>query len=588
MQFKREILDEIRAKVDILTMLEARGIAFRRAGASWVGLCPVHSERSPSFNVNTGFQTFRCFGCGISGDVFNLIEELEGLSFPGAVQFLADELGITLEATDDPDYKRRQRLLTILRMTSEWYRYNYKKLDQDHPARKNLADRDLAVYSMKDDSVGYAPAGDLIRLLKEKGFTDQEILDVGLASKNEKTNTIHERFRNRLIWTIYNPQGHPIGFSARKIFDEDQGAKYINSPQTEFYNKSKILLGINTARKEISKNQVAYIVEGQTDVMALKDAGFEGTVASCGTAFGKDHANLLLHLSKMGSHQNKFELVFCFDGDAAGIKAAKSVFRDNPNIQLNSYAVKFVTEDNEKIDPCDFRLLYGNDKLRDFINTRKVPLIEFVLSEMKAEWDLTAPEGKSGYLSAALEVLVTVTDRIQHAAYLRKVASWSGVSYLEVNTIANQHKKHQSRPQEETAQLRKEQGLPSTPETQVLAGFVQHPKVSQIVLDKYPLLPTVFENHTELASKILEMVNTGVFDYNDPLFLELAHFNLNIAEERAEEGVTNLLKTFLRTEYARKSSLLDAELLAPGVDPVVAFTNLVQEQEKLKETYYQL
>lgn len=586
--FNKQVIEDIRNKVDILTFLENRGIAFRQTGSAWVGLCPVHSERSPSFNVNTNFQTFRCFGCGINGDIFSLVSELEGLSFPGAVQFLADEVGITLEATDDPDYKRRQRLLTILRMTSEWYRYNYKKLDQNHPARKNLADRDLAVYSMKDDSVGYAPAGDLIRLIKEKGFTEQEILDVGLATKNEETNTIHERFRNRLIWTIYNPQGHPIGFSARKIFDEDKGAKYINSPQTEFYNKSKILLGINSARREISKNQVAYIVEGQTDVMALKDAGFEGTVASCGTAFGKEHANLLLHLSKMGSNQNKFELVFCFDGDLAGVKAAKTVFRDNPNIQLNSYAVKFVTEENEATDPCDFRLLYGNDKLSNFINTKKVPLVEFVLNEMKAEWDLSSPEGKSGYLSASLEVLATVTDRIQYSSYLRKVASWSGVSYLEVNAIANQHKKRQSLPQEETAQTRQDQGLPVTPETQVLAGFVQHPKVSQNVLNTYPVSSSVFEHHTQLATKILEMVNTGVFDYNDPQFLELAHFNLNIAEERSEEGVTNLLKTFLRSEYARKSSLLDAELLSPGVDPVVAFTNLMQEQEKLKEIYYQL
>ena len=587
MMYNKEVLEEIRQKVDLLTYLENYGIAFRRTGAAWVGLCPVHSERSPSFNVNPNSQTFKCFGCGISGDIFSLIQELQSLSFPGAVQYLADEVGIKLEINDDPEYKKRQRLLMILRMTSEWYRHNYMKLPDDHPARLNLKDRDLLFYSSKDDSVGFAPAGDLVRLLKEKNFTDNEIIEAGVAIRNEQTNIVRERFRNRLVWTIYNVQGHPIAFSARKIFDEDQGPKYINSPQTPLYNKSKALLGINSAKRAISKDQVAYVVEGQTDVMALKDAGFEGTVASCGTAFGKEHASMLLHLSKMGQHANRFEIVFCFDGDLAGTKAAKKVFAENPNIQLNSYAVKFLNREGEPTDPCDYRTAYGNTALNDFINNHKVPLIEFILAEMKSEWVLTSPEGKSGYITAALNVLDLVTDSIQHAAYLRKIAAWSGVTYVELTSISRSRRNKPQQTAEEEAPMNTDQKIEVSPETSMLAALVQFPKEGIHLVAENEISADIFSNHTHLAEKILGSVASQNFDYNDPEYLELAHFNLNIASDRVPEGLSNLLKHFYRSEYAKHSALLDAELLTPGIDPVVAFNSLLEKQEVLKTKYRQ-
>lgn len=585
--YNKEILEKIRSQVDILTFLENRGISFRQTGNAWVGLCPVHNERTPSFNVNTSFQTFRCFGCGIHGDIFSLVQEIEGLSFPGAVLFLADELGLKIEATEDPEYKKRSRLLTIVRLTSEWYRYNYKKLPNDHPAKINLEKRNLLLYSIKDESVGFAPRGDLIRLLQEKDFTIDEIIEAGLAVRDEKTNQVYERFRERLIWTIYNPQGHPIAFSARKIFDYDQGPKYLNSPQTPIFNKSKALLGLNTAKKEIVKTQQVYIVEGQTDVMALKDAGFEGTVASCGTAFGKEHANMLLHLSKMGSHSEKFEMIFCFDGDAAGIKAAKKVFAENPNIHLNAYAVKFLTTDGEPTDPCDYRLDYGNENLVNCINTTKVPLIEFVLSELRKEWNLNTPEGQSGYITAALTILDTVGDRIQHGAYLRKVAAWSGVSYTELSTI---RRRPQKTPTPEVTIQSPEQSswLPVTLDITLLAGLLQHPTLSLNVINEYQLTPELFENFTMLATKVFSSLQENTFDYEDEHYSQLAHLDTKIDPSRANEGLTNLVKTFLRSEYMRKSNQLDGYLLSSDEDPTVVFQKIVEEQEKLKQIYRQI
>jgi DNA primase len=286
MSYAKEDLDTIRNKVDMLTYLENRGISFRNSGASWVGLCPVHSERSPSFHVRPAMQTFRCYGCGISGDIFTLVQEIEQLSFPGAVQLLAEEAGIALKMDEDPKFKHRQRLSTINRLAAEWYRHHYGKIPMDHPAKHNLEERNLLEFSISDESVGFAPNGGLLPILRQKGFTEKELLESGIVIEGkDESKTIRERFRNRLIWTIYDIQGRPIGFSARRIFDNDTGAKYLNSPQTELYNKSKALLGLSSARRAISQQQEVYVVEGQTDVMALRASGKENTVAYCGTAF---------------------------------------------------------------------------------------------------------------------------------------------------------------------------------------------------------------------------------------------------------------------------------------------------------------
>lgn len=591
MSYAKEDLDTIRNKVDMLTYLENRGISFRNSGASWVGLCPVHSERSPSFHVRPAMQTFRCYGCGISGDIFTLVQEIEQLSFPGAVQLLAEEAGIALKMDEDPKFKHRQRLSTINRLAAEWYRHHYGKIPMDHPAKHNLEERNLLEFSISDESVGFAPNGGLLPILRQKGFTEKELLESGIVIEGkDESKTIRERFRNRLIWTIYDIQGRPIGFSARRIFDNDTGAKYLNSPQTELYNKSKALLGLSSARRAISQQQEVYVVEGQTDVMALRASGKENTVASCGTAFGTDHADMLLHLSKLGKHAEKFKIVFCFDGDNAGITAAKKVFYGNPQIHLNSYVVKFVDENNEKTDPCDYRKAYGDEKLANFIDTTQVPLVEFILSELRQEWDIKTPEGKSGYVSAAMSVLEQVNDRIQHSAYIRKVAAWTGLSYQELDTWAarGRNRSNANRVQENT--YKEEAPIfenADRSEVSILATLVQYPQESLAVIQRLGLDSSFFLTQPEIAAKLIESAENKSFDYNDPIFIQLSHFDLKIDDVRKEEAVEASFKGYLRHLYSSESAKLDAQLMNSTEDPIELFTRIMDQQKALKERYKQ-
>lgn len=582
MNFNKEDLNSIRSKVDILEFMEARGNSFRQTGAAWVGLCPVHSERTPSFNIKPFNQTFRCYGCGINGDIFSLVQEIENLSFPGAVQYLADITGVKLSVEEDPAYKKRQRLQTVTRLTAEWFRYNYKKLDDSHPAKQNLAARNLLEFSLLDETVGFAPSGGaLYRLLKEKQFTDDELVEAGVFFRTDD-GALRERFRNRLTWAICTPQGQPVGFSARKLFESDNGPKYTNSPQTEIFNKSKNLLGIQDARREITQTQQVYIVEGQTDVMALRASGKNGVVASCGTAFGSEHANMLMHLSKMGKHTEQFKMIFCFDGDAAGVKAAKSVFESIPQIHLNAYVVKF----EDQTDPCDYRKDYGDLRLSEFVDSKQVPLIEFVLSETRHNWNLETPEGKSNYVKEARKLLTHITDKIQYSAYVRKVAAWTGLSYTDLHSEMHMNQPTTS---DKVDTENKYAGLDTLqPENlPVLAALVQHPEESLQVIENLGIDSSYFGVDASHIDSYIYKAQTKEIDYNDQVYLQLSHYMLNVNYDRVENSIESIFRSYLRKQFLIESAKLDSSLFDPGIDPVLAFQKIVEEQDNLKKRFRQ-
>lgn len=586
--FNKDDLDTIRKKIDILEFLENRGVSFRESGISWVGLCPVHSERSPSFHVKPAQQTFRCYGCGISGDIFSLVQEMESLSFPGAVQMLAEEANIDLKMDDDPAYKQRQKLLTITRLTAEWFRYSYSKIPMDHPAKQNLEDRDLLGFSISDESVGFAPNGGLLPLLRQKGFTDDDFVEAGIASRNDKGH-VHERFRNRLVWTIYDISGRPIAFSARKIFDNDTAAKYINSPQTSLYNKSKALLGVSFAKREIAKQQKVYVVEGQTDTMALRAAGKQNTVASCGTSFGVEHANMLLHLSKLGKEAEQFQIIFCFDGDEAGTKAAKRVFESNPNIQLNSYVVQFTNPDGSPTDPCDYRKDFGDEALNKIIDTTQITLVEFILSEERKRWDLKTPEGKSNYITSSLKILEQLKDSIQKSAYLRKIAGWTGTSYSELeNWLSKQNRNpYNNQQQDNTVVSQPSISLEGdSNEVSILAALVQYPTESINYIDEYGIDSSFFPTLPQVFDSVLSNARNNTLDYGDKNIIELSHVNLIIADERKQNAINFMFKQYLQHLYTLESNKLDALLFSDsGEDPVKIFEMIESKQSILKEKY---
>lgn len=592
MAYAKSDLDLIRSKIDILTYLEDRGITFRESGTTWVGLCPVHNERTPSFNVKPETQTFVCYGCGIHGDIYALVQEMDSLSFPGAVQALAAEAGVELQMDEDPNYKHRLRLQQIVRMTAEWYRHNYNNLPPEHLAKQNLAERNLLDFSYLDQSVGYAPAGELIGLLTKKGFSLEEIIAAGLASKSDDGRP-YERFRNRLTWTIYDVQGNPIGFSARQIFDNDKGSKYINSPQTMLYNKSKALLGLSDAKKIIAKEQRVYVVEGQTDVMAFKAAGRHNTVASCGTAFGAEHANMLLHLSKLGKDSQKFEIIFCFDGDEAGFNAARKVYNNNPGIHLNSSVVSLTNADGSKTDPCDYRRDNGDAKLMEMVDNNRVSIVEFILKDELNQWDVTRPEGQSGFIAKAREHLALVNDPIQYSAYLRLVSYWSGVPLAQLSSMGKPRPQAQKptrqqnngpAPQVDSAMEEFEKG--DEFEYKILAAILQYPKESFDAMTKFKVGANCFPTRRDFALKLIDQVEEKTVDYSDKRIAALDHVDLRVLSDRKDFGVDMLFKNYMKHLYNKELAEVNAKYAAESANgSATAFFELMNEQKNLKAKY---
>lgn len=593
--YAKSDIELIRSKIDILKFLEDRGITFRQVGTAYVGLCPVHNERSPSFNVKPQNNTFHCFGCGISGDIFSLVQELDSLSFTGAIQELAEYANIEIVAgEEDEAYKAKQRLYQICDIASTWFRQNFLQLDESHLAKKNLSDRNLLSvpnnslfqYSaMTDKTIGFAPNKGLLDLLIKARFSLSEVVEAGLAKTSETTNQTRDAFRNRLVWTISDVQGRPIGFSARKLFDEDMGPKYLNSIATPLYNKSKTLLGLAAAKKEIVKKQEVYIVEGQTDVMALRSVGIDNVVASCGTAFGADHSAMLLHLSSIGKESEKFRMVFCFDGDTAGIKAAKKVFEGNKSIQLNAFVVKL---DGEQGDPCDLRLHQGNDALLAALHGNQTSIVEFILKEELKEWVVTTPEGQSGYLKKAKEILSLINDPIQYASYLRKVSFWTGISYDQINTLVkmSMNKTPGDASAEAVAAAQKFDSM----EVRFLSAYLQYPDEMTALIEENKIGSAYFLEHKELAGEVSKQIRSNEIDYNNPEISKLLHIDLKVVEERKADILKNLVKAFFQEGYSKELGRLNAKINEAQEEGTVAtdealLEEIMSEQLKLKQKY---
>ena len=592
MIYAKSDLTDIRAKIDILTYLEKRGMTFRQTGMSWVALCPIHNERSPSFHVKPESQTFHCFGCGASGDIFSLVMALDTLSFPGAVQELAEETGIELKIDEDPQYKQRQRLLQITSLSSQWYRRNYIQLPIEHPAKEDLSLRNLYEHSITDSTIGFAAASGLLQVLTSRGFTNDEIVAAGMAYVSDKDNSLRERFRNRLIWTITDVQGKPIGFSARRIFDTDTGPKFLNSPQTDLYNKSKALMGLSDAKKTIVQEQLVYVVEGNADVTAMKAAGILNTVASCGTAFGIEQANMLLHLSKLGRDSEKFKIIFCFDGDVAGLKAARAVFESNKQIHLNSYVVKLANPDQTATDPCDYRKDFGDAALQDLVSKDQSNIVEFILVEELKKVDIKTPEGQSAFINKAREILSLVTDPIQHSSYSRKVAFWTGISYSEISTML----RPQHRPSRIQQEARDASNVAPTQgnafENKLMAALVQYPQDSLALLEKYHMDETFFNTRTELVLQVIEQAKSKEgFDFSNPEFSILSHLDLMIIEARKEYGLELLFKSYLKHLHAMEIVKLNARMASvsgssnDSAGDAALFEEMIEEQNRLKIKY---
>ncbi|NDZ77288.1 DNA primase [Streptomyces sp. SID10853] len=384
-------------------------------GGNLKGLCPFHDEKSPSFQVSPGKGLFHCFGCQEGGDTLAFIMKIDHLSFTEAVERLAGTAGITLryeEGGYTPNSQRgeRIRLVEAHKAAAQFY---IEQLDSAEAeiGRKFLAERGFDQAAATHFSVGYSPAGwdHLTRYLRGKGFTDKELITSGLSQEARGGKPI-DRFRGRLMWPIRDISGEVVGFGARKLRDDDNGPKYLNTPETSIYKKSQVLYGIDLAKKEIAKSSRAVVVEGYTDVMACHLAGVTTAVATCGTAFGTDHIKILRRLLM---DNGSARVIFTFDGDAAGQKAALRAFEDDQKFAAETYIA--IAPDG--MDPCDLRLAQGDESVRGLVEPR-TPLFEFALRQIISRYDLETPAGRA----TALDEAAPVVARIKNSASQHEVA----------------------------------------------------------------------------------------------------------------------------------------------------------------------
>ncbi|WP_405808395.1 DNA primase [Streptomyces sp. NBC_00210] len=381
-------------------------------GGNLKGLCPFHDEKSPSFQVSPSKGLFHCFGCQEGGDTIAFVMKIDHLSFSETVERLAATAGITLryeEGGYNPSHQRgeRIRLVEAHKIAAQFYIEQLENGAEAETGRKFLAERGFDQAAAQHFSVGYSPQGwdHLTRFLRGKGFSDKELILSGLSQDGRRGPI--DRFRGRLMWPIRDISGDVVGFGARKLYESDNGPKYLNTPETGIYKKSQMLYGIDLAKKEIARTSRAVVVEGYTDVMACHLAGVTTAIATCGTAFGGDHIKILRRLLMDNATA---EVIFTFDGDAAGQKAALRAFEDDQ---------KFAAETSIAItpggmDPCELRLAEGDDAVQKLVETR-TPLFEFAIRHSVQRHNLETPAGRAAALDEAAPIVAGIKNiAIQH------------------------------------------------------------------------------------------------------------------------------------------------------------------------------
>ncbi|MFM8751913.1 MAG: DNA primase [Actinomycetota bacterium] len=448
-------------------------------GGQKKGLCPFHDEKTPSFHVTPSRGYFHCFGCQTGGDVIAFVMKMDHLTFTETIERLAERIGYQLTYEQGSGGAKapagqRSRLISAHAAAVTFYRDQLQLPEATH-ARDLLMKRGFDKSACDDFEVGYSPDqwDALTKFLRGQGFTVEELMLAGLSKDGQKGPI--DRFRNRLMWPIRDISGDVVGFGARKLAsdEEDQGPKYLNTPETPIYKKSQVLYGLDRAKKEIAKKRQAVIVEGYTDVMAAHLAGITTAVATCGTAFGDEHIRILRRLL-MDDDAFRGEVIFTFDGDAAGQKAALRAFGDDQKFVTQT----FVAVEPSGMDPCELRQHQGDAAVRDLI-ARRIPLFEFAIKSAIKQYDLSNADGRVSALNAAAPLIGKIRDTSLRPEYARSLAGWLGMEVEVVTAAVKKNATSSVKNQSETSTTSNWRPDPNEPllmlEREVLKARLQMP-----------------------------------------------------------------------------------------------------------------
>ena len=435
-------IEEVRQRTNIADVINEY-VPLRSAGGGELkGLCPFHDEKSPSFTVSPGKGFYHCFGCKEGGNVFDFVQKLDSLSFRETVEKLAGKLGLQLTYEDggpsNEESNQRARILEANRAAADFFQKNYEGTDAK-PGRDLLESRGFDLEACKKFSIGWAPKGwtALTEHLKSLGFSDDELIAAALSTRGDRG--LYDKFRGRVIWPIRDQSNAVIGFGARKIFDDDTGPKYLNTSETPVYHKSQVLYGIDLAKRDIAKAQQVVVVEGYTDVMACHLAGITTAVATCGTAFGDEHIRILNRILS-SDPTNPAQVIFNFDPDEAGQKAAMRAFNDASKFNAQT----FMAFGPDGLDPSDLRTKQGDQAVVDMIANKK-PLLEFAISRSMSKFDLQSREGQVGAARAAATLVAQIDDSVMRGVYEKYVADATSLDRPSVAQLVAENSKSNRR-----------------------------------------------------------------------------------------------------------------------------------------------
>lgn len=561
-------------------------VVLKRAGVdSLRGLCPFHDEKSPSFHVRPNHGHFHCFGCGEGGDVYSFLQKIDHISFVEAVEVLADKVGhrISYEG-GGPSVQRdrgtRARLVAANAAAQEFYAAQLRGPGAS-VARKYLTDRNFDSAVAEHFGCGYAPDGwdTLTKHLQSKGFDIAELEAAGLSRQGQRGPI--DQFRRRLLWPIRNLAGEVIGFGARKLFDDDPlPGKYVNTRETMLYKKSQVLFGLDHAKREIAKSHRAVIVEGYTDVMAMHLAGEKTAVASCGTAFGEEHLSVLRRLL-LDDNFWRGEIIYTFDGDAAGQAAAMKAFAGDQKLAGQTFIA--VAPDGQ--DPCELRQSQGEGALRDLIARRK-PLFQFVIESILREHNLETTEGQVEALRRAIPIVAQIKDNALRKGYATKLAGWVGWDDIAmvIRRVGEQARRGgPARSAPAAAPALADPAL--RPERNALKAALQHPAIAGPVFDSLPAEAFTHPDYATIRVLIAdcggtsaglsgsEWVNAVAEGAEDltlrSLVLELAVETLPAADGTIARYITGVLARLQEVWVGRQIATLKSKLsrLSPAEHP---------------------
>jgi DNA primase len=526
-------------------------------GGQKKGLCPFHDEKSPSFHVTPSKGYFHCFGCQTGGDVIAFLMKIDHLTFTETIERLADRIGYTLRyeesgsAPSGPSVNR-SRLVAANALAATFFQEQLNTSPDAAHGRDLLTKRGFDKNACQTFGVGYAPDSwdSLTKYLRAAGYTIEELELAGLSKMGERGPI--DKFRNRLTWPIRDISGDVVGFGARKLAsdEEDQGPKYLNTSETPIYKKSQVLYGLDMAKKEIAKKRQVVIVEGYTDVMAAQLAGITTAVATCGTAFGAEHIRIIRRLL-MDDDAFRGEVIFTFDGDAAGQKAAMRAFSEDQKFVTQT----FVAVEPDGLDPCDLRQIKGDLALRDLI-AKRVPLFEFAIrTELKLH-NLTTAEGRVNALNATAPLVAQIRDKSLRPEYSRLLAGWLGIE-VEIVTSAVSQGARRSAPAAAAAE---------TEGDQVDQSWRPHPQEPRLLLER-----EVLKARLQMPDLVTTWSEIEEAAFTHPAYVEMkrvidAHASTTIQIDEISDERMKTIFTELTVEPIRS----DGEVSARYIESIVA------------------